>query len=427
MKTKTSSWLMIITITAVLLSVGAMHVGATEKIVIRWQDWGDKTQMACNEAVKAAFEAKYPNIEVQLEYTSGDDWIEKTTAQMVAGVAPDVITGWMEPFQNWAQKGQFLDLNSYIEMYMSDEEVADFWPSLWNAFNLNGKQWALPKYVSAMALYYNQDAFDEVGLPYPQYDTWTWDTFLTAAKKLTKVNASGNITRWAFVDYWTQLDRICSWIWQNGGRVRRSASDPTVVIDEPAAVEALQFAHDLIWKYKVAPNTGQMAGAGPETMFINQQVAMIRDGSWSLPWYSDQAKFRWDVAHFAKGKERATMHTIDGYAVYKKTKHPREAFLLARFAASTMEGQIPLMKNVAMPSGRKSISEQFVSMWPEKNARVFLDAMEYARVQPLFPQMGAVMEVLTPALERAITLNKEPVDEAMKKAAAEINKILGKK
>ncbi|MCA5011083.1 extracellular solute-binding protein, partial [Clostridioides difficile] len=57
-------------------------------------------------------------------------------------------------------------------------------------YNWEGtKQYAVPKDIDTIALWYNKTMFDEAGIPYPDKD-WTWDDYAEAAKKLTKADGS---------------------------------------------------------------------------------------------------------------------------------------------------------------------------------------------------------------------------------------------
>jgi len=71
---------------------------------------------------------------------------------------------------------------------------------------VDGKQYALIRDASTQMIGYNKDMFDAAGVPYPK-DDWTWDDFLGAAQKLTKVENGKNMLR-TFIDSTKRYTRI---------------------------------------------------------------------------------------------------------------------------------------------------------------------------------------------------------------------------
>lgn len=401
------------------MALGLMATGLSQaKTTIRWIDWGGEPQIKANEKIKAAFEAKYPDIEVKLEFTnpSGDTWIDKLTTQMVGGVAPDVITAWTETYRAWAEKGQFLDLTPYVEKNMDPEVVNDLHPSVMHALSLNGVQYGMPKYVTPMAIVYNKDAFGEAGLSNPTGD-WDWSEFLGDAKKLTKGESSGFIERFGFA-MTDQIDRHVMWVRQNDGRIE--AENGKMAMDSPEAIEAVQFMRDMRWKHHVVPKPSDMAGLGTPQTFLNGLAAMEDSGSWILPWYRDAADFEWDVTDMPHNKQRFTMHTVDGYSIWKGSEHPDAAFKLIQFLMSA-EAQRILMADSGMAPARKSIGYEFAGEFPNYNAEVFVDAMQYAGPQPFFKNMGEVMEYYTPAMEKILELNDGDTAEILRDLTQKVN------
>ena len=58
-----------------------------------------------------------------------------------------------------------------------------------------GKTWGIPFQRSTMVLYWNKELFKEAGLD-PNKPPATWAEMLAFAQKLTKRDASGNVTQW---------------------------------------------------------------------------------------------------------------------------------------------------------------------------------------------------------------------------------------
>ena len=59
-----------------------------------------------------------------------------------------------------------------------------------DTYTREGKLYGIPFASGASYLFYNKNAFDEAGLPYPTTNwddpTWTWEAWVDIAKQLTK-------------------------------------------------------------------------------------------------------------------------------------------------------------------------------------------------------------------------------------------------
>jgi len=424
-RSKVMLWCLSLALGVKLMFGFGLAVGAEEKVFLRWIDWGDPTQMKANEEIKKRFEKMYPEIEIQLEYTAGD-WATKLLAQMAAGTAPDVITGWSEYTREWVERNQLLDLTPYIEQYMTPEEIDDYYVSQLNAFWYEGIQFGLPKYVSSTALFYNKNMFDEAGVEYPKKETWTWDTLLQTAQRLTK-REKDRISQYGFyaiAPLW--FEWYFPWVWQNGGEVFNVEDNRVCLLDEPEAVAATQFLQDLVWKYRVSPVPAEVGGRSHEEAFMARQAAMMRSGPWFVATLPDRkVDFDWDVCLLAKGKKRVGLHFIDCYGIWKGTKHPDEAFKLVHYASGVESAEI-LMKEVGMQPAHKSLVNSFVDLFPQYDMEAFVEIMNYARPSPLFRNHIKTLELLIPALERIITLNKQTAEEGLKEVVPKINEMLSK-
>jgi ABC-type glycerol-3-phosphate transport system substrate-binding protein len=182
-----------------------------------------------------------------------------------------------------------------------------------------GKHWMLCNAQGPMGFFYNQDIFDEEGLPYPEAD-WTWDDLLELALKLTKRDGE-QIER-----YGVSVSRMHSFIWQNEGRY--FDANNVCVLDEPAAVEAIQWEADLYFKHKVAPLPAALEMQ--PTTFQNGRIAMAwGDGPWSCPGYRT-AEFRWDVVPVPQGKIPAVINYGSGMAISSDSPAKESAWIYAK-------------------------------------------------------------------------------------------------
>ncbi|MHB0878661.1 MAG: ABC transporter substrate-binding protein, partial [Anaerolineae bacterium] len=177
---------------------------------VRWDEW-NQTQAF------PVFQEANPGIKLSWELV--DDF-PKVLTQMSAGTAPDVMSVWDPNMTIWAEKGQLLDLQPFVDRDIPNADdiyTTLAWDQMWNP-DLNMRMGMLAD-LDITSVYFNKTAFDEAGVPQPTTD-WTTDDYKAAAIKLTKKDDSGNITRWGGElrgDFWTGWSY---YILAYGGQVR---------------------------------------------------------------------------------------------------------------------------------------------------------------------------------------------------------------
>lgn len=83
-----------------------------------------------------------------------------------------------------------------LDAWMLDQKMKkdDYSRTFWASLAVEGYQYSMTPAAGAMTIYYNKDLFDKAGIKAPTAwkDAWSWEEFLTNARKLAKV--SGNKT-----------------------------------------------------------------------------------------------------------------------------------------------------------------------------------------------------------------------------------------
>ena len=124
----------------------------------------------------------------------------------------------------------------------ADPELeAAFFPGAIKQFR-HGALYALPVDARPLMLYYDADYFAREQVPPPTDGSWNWDDLVENAVKLTRRREDGTPARWGLGAHSNQV-----WwaLWQN----LAEAVDPDTLqcrLQEPEAIEALQFIHGLI-------------------------------------------------------------------------------------------------------------------------------------------------------------------------------------
>src|SRR6202035_2601088 len=146
---------------------------------IRAANWGgNPTENALVKKYETDFMTKYPKIKVTQEEIP-TNFEDKIKTEMSANNEPDAMYVSTALMNFAAPAGRLLDLNPLMSKW--SVSGGDYIPSLMTPWQLNGKQYALPKDFGDLVLFYNKAMFTAKGLQPPA----TWDDVKADAKVLT--------------------------------------------------------------------------------------------------------------------------------------------------------------------------------------------------------------------------------------------------
>lgn len=376
---------------------------------IQLSTWGSAQEIAVLRALLDEFEQNHPDIHVKLLHIP-ENYYQKLHILVAGDLTPDVIFTNSISFPIYASQGIFRDLrpflakNGQVGAGLSRET---FYPSALQAFQWKTAQGqevqgALPRDISNLVIFYNRDLFQKAGVPYPQAG-WTWQQFAETAQQLTlDQNNDGDPDQFGFSFYSTPPLFWLPFVWSVGGNLF-SPDLERVTIAEPAAVKGLQFYADLRNVWHVAPKKVESGGVTMSQLFMQQKLAMMANGRWSVPVLREQAKFRWDVVPFPVGPSGKSRVGIDasGYAISAKSPHPQESFELIRFLLSR-EALAKVTESGLIVPARPDVAESdlFLSQHqaPE-HGRAFLDVIPDGVPTRTPPRWNEISEELGLALE----------------------------
>ena len=243
------------------------------------------------------FNKTHPDIQVTATYTGNYDvTLQKIQASKLAGTLPDVAVTEISSVPVLAALGAAQPIDELIAS-SGDKKLLDrFWPSMLLNCTYGGKVYGVPFQRSTPVMYYNKDAFSEAGLD-PERPPVTWDELISVAQKLT-TREGERTTRWgielpleAFNWFYYALT------YANGGETL-STDGTKVLWDEPKNIEALQFWHDLVNKYKVTPAYTPW-NDGPQE-FAAGKTAMVWHSTGSQAFMRQNVKFHWGLGRIPR-------------------------------------------------------------------------------------------------------------------------------
>jgi len=339
--------LLVITLSAVLVNSAI----TAPVLTLRLSTW-DGPQRELWKSLVAEFEKDNPDLKIQVEFAEFFLYWQRLMVESVTGTAADITQNMAGVILDYAQKGAVMDLTPFIKRDLNMEDYFDniFSPYQYPMGSKDAPYYGVPFIYFSQMLYYNETLFDKYGLPYPQNSTW--DSFLVAAKELTKdINEDGKIDIWGF-DSDPSADMVIPWIFTAGGRFWDDNYEKCI-INQPAALKGLQFYVDLILKHKVAPAPVQrIQGMMP---FMSGKIAMVMDGTWDLAPFLGIKEFKWDVANIPWDVKPGSSGGPGTFAIPTTAKHPEESWRFIKFLlskkAQLMMGQggygIPIHKEAS--------------------------------------------------------------------------------
>lgn len=238
------------------------------------------------------FEAAHPG--VTIEYVtipySGEvvSFDTRLLAEVSSGGGPDVwaMASFNFTEEKYIEAGLLAPLNPQIFGYSSvDDLLNDYPPNSLSVFERDGQIYGLLNELTTLCLFYNQDVFDDAGIPYLDAEKPTsWQEIAKISEQITKVDEStGEFSRMGYQFGFFANYPSPQWYIQNFYPVLRQYGQNDLYIDgKPAAqTEAFNQAFQLFYDF-----THTYHAYDPYfnkdwfTDFSNNRVAMVTAGPW---------------------------------------------------------------------------------------------------------------------------------------------------
>ena len=344
----------------------AEQTASGEKTVINFYYWDENQKGGMDELI-SLFEASQDEVVVESTIVPWGEYWTKLQTALPTGTGPDVF--WMNiNSAEYIDAGLLLDLTESLNS--SGFDKTKYPAAVMEMYERDGKIYGVPKDYDGTAIYYNKAIFDEMKVEYPQ-PGWTWDDLLEKAQALTNENHYG------FVSRPDGNSGYQNFVFQNDGCLIDDNRMPKV--NGPEVTEALQFMHDMMYKYKVSPTGSEQLEFQPVDMFLSGQVAMMTDGSWDLVRCVEALGADCQIAELpVKACQGATTHGL-AYCVSANTSNADAALKFVEFAA-TKEAQ-EATAQAAIPA-YEGAAETWKELYPDQDVQILLDSVNYASPNP---------------------------------------------
>ncbi|WP_129731936.1 ABC transporter substrate-binding protein [Ectobacillus funiculus] len=408
-----------------------------ETVTIKFHTFGNEESYNWKSTI-AAFEKKYPNIDIDLVTLSekGDtqEAIKKLDLAAASGEKMDVLM--FSDAASYAQRvnmGMVAPIDEFIkeEGYKVPEEYKV-------DTKVDGKYYALPGKFNPWYVLLNKDHLAAAGLEVPK--DWTWDEFMTYAKAMTKDGHFGTYFHGPQNGSWMEYMKLA--LASEADNTEFITADGKSNLDNPLFKKTLEMRLKMEKEDKSAvPYTDILSQKlHYRNQFFNQDASSILIGSWMNTELggTDQFPLNFEVAvapypKNEKGDEGGyTPVTTDYMSVAANSEHKEEAYKFIRWY--TTEGQLVQGKNI--PSWSKVSDSELTAIIdkilggtknPEKvDKESLINVLTNAKASKIIPPVSyqaEVYKVLNEEYEKMI-YGQQDVNQTVKAAKERVQEII---
>jgi multiple sugar transport system substrate-binding protein len=386
--------------------------------------YGTDEEVAAFQSVVDAFNASSTTRQVTLR-----SWPDHESAleDILAGDAPDAF------LTSRIDLGQLVDAEALQPVsLLLDERGVDFGDRFSrdavDAFAMDDELQCMAYSVSPMVIYYNTDLVDfdkmerrELDVPAAndegERDRWTLAQFGAAAAFASR---RGD-TRGVWID--PTLQGLAPFIYSGDGKVFDDDREPTSLdFSDDNTREALDQTLAILRDPTITPTNAQLARATPLQLFKRGELAMIAGFRNLVPELRDAEGLDFDVLPMPVIDSRATVGDINGLCISADSEVTNDAADFIAYAVSDAAIATVSKTGYIVPANTEvAASDDFLAPQLEPaNSSVFNSSIRYMVVPPFIDQRVALVEAVTPLLERLVTapgvldldLTTEQIDEA---------------
>lgn len=328
-------------------------------------------------AVFAEMLAQYakanPDACIESQGIPWDLFFQKYPTAVAAGTPPDLVIFHATEVNQMASQGLMQPMDDFYST--SGVGKDQFNDVLINQITVDGKTMAVPFDNHGWLNWVNTKIIKDAGLdpdnlPKNGTEFIPWAQKITTDKNGKHPNEEGfdpdNVVVWAIYWTWTRYTEPTT-MWQFGGGVV-SQDGKKATLDSPESIAAIQYWHDLMYKYHVAPPALPGLPYGGE-MYQNNGIALWWEGTWTGGYMRDRP----EVAAITKPSFINSL-APDGKQAVKFDAHifsiptgasdatKAQAYSLIKYLVQNgaywaNSGQVPALKSVqASPDVQKIVS-----------------------------------------------------------------------
>ncbi|WP_429373976.1 ABC transporter substrate-binding protein [Paenibacillus sp. DS2015] len=236
-------------------SSGATDSEGTKNVTLRIAWWGSDSRHEYTQKVIDMYKEKNPNVKIDVEYASFDDYWKKLAPQAAANKLPDIVQMDISYISQYAKNGQLADLAPYLNKQI---QVGDVSENVLSTGVVAGVQYGIPTGVNVLGFHYDPALLKKAGIDAIPAD-WTWDQYEELAMKA----ASSKL----YFDNGIAPDIFFNYFLRTKGASLYNAEGTALGYEDDALFEELFDRHARLVK----------AGAEPDPATVNQSKGIVEE------------------------------------------------------------------------------------------------------------------------------------------------------
>jgi multiple sugar transport system substrate-binding protein len=339
--------------------------------------------------------------------------------RLASGDVPDLVRMSRPRVAQYAAKGVLQNLDQCVRPVRSQYRVGAL-----KAMTYGGHVYGLPEFTNQITLIVNQSAFKQSGVPISAAQTTNWKQLLATAKKLTKTDSGGNLTRIGFDPKIPEFFPL--WVKWFGKDII-SANGLKAQLNTPQAVQALTYTVSIInaeggWnKFKAFRDTFDFFGK--QNPLVKDQLGFWPMESFIYNVFSNNSPDVDLVAKYFTNRKGGpiTMFSGNGWVIPKGSKNADDACTYMKAVTSVQSWLSAAKKRY---DARKAAGSTFTGLY---TANTQADKKVYEDIYQSFghPQFDNAVKILVNASKYGFELPPSPGGQQFVQAFTDaINKVL---
>lgn len=355
------------------------------------------------------FQEEHPDIKVETQSVAFSEIKKQISIGVAADELPDVTLCDTVDNASYAAMGATKEITEEVEAW---GEMDRYFEGPRNSAMYNGGYYGVPYYSNCLAIMYNKDIFDEMGIDYPTSD-WTWDDFKEAVAATTTDEHYG--LTMSLIKSEEGTFNVIPYIWQAGADYDS--------LDSEGAVEALTMINEFYQNGYMNKELISMTQADMcASLFATGKSAMMVAGSWlSTNIQNENPDLNYGVVTFANN-ENAASPIGGGNIIMLKEDNREEAWELMKFLSSKENDKL-FCEDAGYISPRTDAVEESELWKNDPILSVYLQQLEVARARGPHPRWPEISSAIQFAVQDTLSGAATP-EEALKTAAADVAEII---
>lgn len=374
------------------------------------------------------FNRENPDIRIKPVYAgSYQDSVAKALTAQKGGNPPQLAVLLSTDMYTLIDEDAIVPIDTLATSAEDKQWLGGFYDAFMQNSRTGGHVWGVPFQRSTIVMYYNKELFKQAGLD-PERAPATWAELVEYAGKLTRKDASGNVTQWGIEI--PSGGAFAYWLFQalttpNGAILMNEAGNE-VYLDKPEVIQAAEFWHDLAYKHGVMPKGTIDWGTTPKD-FLEKKAAIVWTTTGNLTNIRSNASFPFGVAMMPKSTRGGSPTGGGNFYVFKKATPAQQqaALKFAKWATTperAADWSIATGYVAVTPAAWQTEKmKQYVAEVPA--AQVARDQLAVSVAEFSTHENQRVTKVLNDALQAALTGAKTP-KQALTDAQREAERIL---